>query len=90
MGRGRGCIDTVAGGDGGNEDHGAPEFDIDTAGATDDLTTENVLEPGGCCLRIGTAQMNVVPGHYRHTSPPMMICRAARGGLNRNNADYLD
>jgi hypothetical protein len=67
MGVTRRRTDTVSGRDGGDEDHGAPEFDVDAAGATNNLPTEDVFKPGRHCLWIGTAQMNVVPGHYRHT-----------------------
>src|SRR6516164_1895191 len=46
-----------------DEDHGAAKLDVDTPGATDDLTAENVFKPGRGRLRVGTAQMDVVPGH---------------------------
>ena len=81
MGMTRGRADTVAGCDRCNENHRAPEFDVDAAGATNNLPAEDVFKPGGHCLRIGTAQMNVVPGHYRHTFPPIDDFCAARGGL---------
>src|ERR1700722_3842299 len=49
-----------------DEHIGAAELDVDTPGAADDLAAENIFEPGSHCLRIGTAQMNMVPGHCRH------------------------
>src|SRR6516162_6759684 len=60
------CVDAVAHRDRRDEDHGAAELDVDAPGAADDLTTENVFKPGRGRLRVGTAQMNMVPGHCRH------------------------
>jgi hypothetical protein len=71
MGMTRGRTDTAAGCNRRNEDHGTPQLDVDAAGAANNLATEYVFKPDGHCLRIGTAQMNVVPSHYRHTLPPI-------------------
>src|SRR5579863_2063578 len=59
-------VDAVASGDGGDEYHGAAQPDVDAPGTADDLAAENVCKPGCRRLWVGTAQMDVVPGHYRH------------------------
>src|SRR5882724_1281529 len=56
-------IDTVACRDRGDEHIGAAELDVDAPRAADDLSAENVFKPGSRRLRIGAAQVDVIPGH---------------------------
>src|SRR3977135_3006946 len=78
IGRHRLSVDTVARGDRRDENIGAAQLDIDPAGAADDHAAQNILKPGRSRLRIGTAQVDVVPGHNRHgRSPRLATWRAA-------------
>src|ERR1700742_5311662 len=71
VGRHRRGINTVAGRHGGDEHVGTAQLDVDSAGTADDLPTQDVAEPGGHCLRIGTAQVDMVPGDGdRHAGSP--------------------
>ncbi len=73
IGRHRRGVDAVACGHRRDEDVGATELDVDAAGAADDLAAEDVAQPCRGRLGIGTAQMNVVPGHLRHRRPPLRV-----------------
>src|SRR6266851_6830837 len=64
-------VDAVARRDRRDEHVGAAELDIDSPGAADDHAAENIFKPGGSRLRIGTAQVNMVPGDYRHRRSPL-------------------
>ncbi len=75
IGRHRRGIDAVARSDGRDEHIGATEFDVDPPRATDDLASENVLQPCGGALGIGAAQMNMVPGDGRHLGLPILLLR---------------
>src|SRR5215510_3487213 len=70
IGRLRSRIDAVAWIHLGGEDHGPAKLDVDARlsklGAADDLGTEHALEPLRHRLRIGRAQMDVIPGKGRH------------------------
>src|SRR5216684_3646620 len=66
IGRHRRGVDAIARGDRRDEHLGAAELDVDPPGATDDLAAENILKPGRGRLRIGTTQVNMIPGDYRH------------------------
>jgi hypothetical protein len=59
-------VNAVASYDRSDENHGTPEFDVNAAWTSDDLATKNVLKPACGCFWIGTSQVDVVPGHYRH------------------------
>src|SRR5579871_1221892 len=69
-------VDAVAGLDLGNEDVGAAELDVDAPVPADDDAAEHVLEPGCHRLRIGRAQVNVIPGNDRHWFSPSGLRRA--------------
>ena len=48
---------------------------VDPSGAANDDSAENILQPGGRRLRIGAAQMDMVPGDDRHRwSPLCFLC----------------
>src|SRR5690349_2139778 len=55
-------VDAVAGLDLGDEYIGSAEFDVDASRATNDGAAEHILEPSRGRLRIGAAQMDVIPG----------------------------
>src|ERR1700722_8004398 len=67
----RRAVDAVSRRDRRDENVGAAKFDVDPPGATDDYAAEDILKPGSRRLRIGTAQMNMVPGHDRHHRSPL-------------------
>src|SRR5580698_2704660 len=73
-------IDAVAGFDRGDEDIGAAEFEIDACltllHGADHLGAELLLEPLRHRLGIGGAQVDVIPGVFRHGaySPCSLLC----------------
>src|SRR5436305_8105201 len=66
IGRYRRRVDAIARRHRRDEYVGAAQPDVDPPGAADDLAAEDVLQPGRGRLRVGAAQMNVIPGDYRH------------------------
>ena len=78
-------IAPVASGDGVHAPPVTPYQGLDHFGLTvkdiDAVAAENVFKPGRGRLGIGTAQMNVVPGHYRHTYSPSDDFSRRTGGL---------
>src|SRR5437660_7130015 len=56
-----------------DEHVGPAELDVDAPGAADDNPAENVLKPGRGRLRIGAAQVDVIPGDDRHRGLPFVL-----------------
>src|SRR6266403_1446993 len=75
IGRLRRRVDAVAGRNRRDEHVGAAELDVDPPGATDDHAAEDIFEPGRGRLRVGTAQMDMIPGDYRHGCLPLPSMR---------------
>src|SRR5579859_15277 len=67
IGRHRRHVDAITWLDLGDEDVGAAELDVDATRAADNDAAENILKPRRGCLRIGAAQMDMVPGNDRHS-----------------------
>src|ERR1700744_2095285 len=61
VGRHRRGVDAIARRDPRAEHIGAAELDVDAPGAADDDAAEDFLQPGGGCLRVRAAQVDVVP-----------------------------
>src|SRR4026209_2663991 len=78
--RDRRRIDAVTGIDLGQEDHGAPEPDVHARLSllrrTDHLGAKHALEPLRGGVRIGRAQMNVIPLIVWHWSFSVLAVRA--------------
>src|SRR5580700_11394717 len=74
IGRGGRRVDAVALLDLGDEDIGATELDVDAPGAADDDAAEYILKPRRGRLRIGAAQMDVIPGDDRHGLILPLVC----------------
>src|SRR5260221_1564847 len=72
VGRLRRRVDAVAGRDRCDEQIGSAELDVDPPGATDDHAAEDIFEPGRSRLRVGTAQVDMIPGDYRHCRSPRL------------------
>src|SRR6266403_3688526 len=72
IGRLRRRVDAVAGRNRRDEHVGAAELDVDPPGATDDHAAEDIFKPGRRRLRIGTAQMDMIPRDYRHRRSPRL------------------
>src|SRR6185437_9320467 len=66
---GRG-VDAIAGRHRGNEHIGAAKLDVDPPGTANDNAAQDIFEPGGRRLRVGTAQVDVIPSDYRHGGLP--------------------
>ena len=77
MGRHRWRIDAFVRRDRRDEYVDAAELDVNPPGSADDLPAEDIFEPGRGRLGIGTAQVNMVPGDYRHRcfSPWLLMRR---------------
>src|SRR6202140_4246196 len=65
-----------------DEHIGAAEVYVDPAGAADDGAAENILKPGRGRLRVGAAQVDVIPGDDRH-------CRFSRWLVGRRPTPAL-
>src|SRR5947209_3871180 len=72
IGRLRRRVDAVAGRDRRDEYIGAAELDVDPPGATDDYAAEDIFKPDRSCFRVGTAQVDMIPGDYRHRRSPRL------------------
>ena len=102
IGRGRGRVDAVAGRHRRDEDIGAAELDVDARGAllhgADHLAAQHALEPLGGRLGVRTAQMDVVPGQFRHggrfplsSNPAIPFSHSDlvnRSATRRNHCEY--
>src|SRR5712672_791972 len=71
IGRLRRRVDAVAGRNRRDEHVGAAELDVDPPGATDDHAAEDIFKPGRSRLRVGTAQVDMIPGDHRHRRSPV-------------------
>src|SRR6185312_2108306 len=83
---GRG-VDAIAGCHRGNEHIGAAKLDVDPSGTANDHAAQNIFEPGGRRLRVGTAQVDVIPGDYRHGGLPFGSAGRDSGGPAVNFSD---
>src|SRR6266446_687313 len=72
IGRLRRCVDAVVGRDRRDEHVGTAELDVDPPGATDDHAAEDIFKPGRSRLRVGTAQVDMIPRDYRHRRSPRL------------------
>src|SRR6266403_1892754 len=72
VGRLRRRVDAVAGRDRRDEHVGAAELAVDPPGATDDHAAEDIFKPGRSRLRVGTAQVDMIPRDYRHRRSPRL------------------
>src|SRR5713226_9551109 len=90
VGRLRRRVDAVAGRDRCDEHVSAAELDVDPPGATDDHAAEDIFKPGRSRLRIGTAQVDMIPGDYRHRRSPRLpsVRLAARPLAGRCALDF--
>src|SRR5262249_31018835 len=75
-------VDAVALLDLGDEHVGAAELDVDSPRAANDDAAENILEPRRGRLRIGAAQVDMVPGDDRHDVVlPLLLWTQPLGGV---------
>src|SRR6266478_2604100 len=72
IGRLRRCVDAVAGRDRRDEYVGTAELDVDPPGAPDDYAAEDIFKPSRSRFRVGTAQVDMIPGDYRHRRSPRL------------------
>src|SRR5947207_5239913 len=72
IGRLRRRVDAVAGRDRRDEYIGTAELDVDPPRATDDYAAEDIFKPDRSCFRVGTAQVDMIPGDYRHRRSPRL------------------
>src|SRR6266436_7653309 len=84
IGRLRRRVDAVAGRDWRDEYVGTAELDVDPSGAADDHAAEDIFKPGRRRLRVGTAQVDMIPGDYRHRRSPVCLpCATCREASRR-------
>src|SRR5258706_1685191 len=90
IGRLRRRIDAVAGRNRRDEHVGTAELDVDPPGATDDHAAEDNFKPGRRRLRVGTAQMDMIPRDYRHRRSPRLPSMRRLPRRSRASGSALD